>query len=76
MTIAYPTSDSVLVYLIQQSMDGSPERRLAANFILDCLRNCKTQDEIVASFYDLEDHAILDVAKDAQELAVKLRLIK
>lgn len=75
MTFAYRTSDNVLVYLIQQTVDGSPERRLAARFILDCLRTNPTQD-IAACFHDLEDLAILDVAKDARELAVKLRLIK
>jgi hypothetical protein len=76
MTFAYQTSDGILVYLIQQTMDGSYERRLAANFLLDCLRSCQTPEEIAARFHDLEDHAILDVAKDARELAVKLRLIK
>ena len=37
---AYDATDEVLVYLI--TMDGSPERRFAAKFILDCLRKCQT----------------------------------
>jgi hypothetical protein len=73
MTFAYRTSDNVFVYLIQQTMDGSPERRLVARFILDCLRTYQTREKLAACFHDLEDLAILDLANEARELAVKLR---
>ena len=66
---SYAASDEVLVYLIKQTVDGSPERRLAAKFILDCLRNHKTREEVQDCIHDLVDHALLDVANDARELA-------
>ena len=57
---AYVATDEVLVYLIKQTMDGSPERRFAAKFILDCLRKCQTHEEIVSCIRDLEEAAIFD----------------
>jgi hypothetical protein len=38
----YRASECVLVYLIQQTLDGSGERRLAAK--LDCLRAHETPE--------------------------------
>jgi hypothetical protein len=73
---AYAASDEVVVYLINQTVNGTVERRLAARFILDCLRTYQTPEDLAACFHDLEDIAILDVAKDAQELATSLGLIR
>ena len=72
---AYAASDEVVIYLINQTVNGTMKRRLAARFILDCLRNYQTPEEIAACFHDFEDIAILDVAKDAQVLARSLGLI-
>src|SRR5687768_893895 len=38
----YAVPEGVLIYLIQQSVDGSAERRLAAKFLLDCPRAQQT----------------------------------
>ena len=73
---AYAASDDVVVYLINQAVNGSPERRLAARFILDRLRTYQTPEELAGCFHNLEDLAILDVAKDARELATSLGLIR
>jgi hypothetical protein len=74
---AYATSDDVVVYLINQSVNGSPDRRrLAARFILNCLRIYETPEEFEACFHNLEDHAILDVAKEAREMAKSVGLIR
>ena len=73
---AYGASDEVLVYLIHQTMDGSPERRLAANFILDCLRKYQKREEIEGCIHELADKALLDVASEARELAMKVGLIR
>jgi len=74
--MSYAASDDVVVYLINQSVNGSPERRLAAKFILDCLRNYKTREEIEDCIHDLVDHALLDVANDARELAKGVGLFR
>lgn len=71
----YEAPDGVLVYLIGQTVNGSLERRLAANFILDCLRSYRTREETAACLDELEDHALLDIATDARELASSLGLI-
>lgn len=73
---AYAASDEVVVYLINQTVNGTVERRLAARFILDCLRTYQTPEDLATCFHDPEDIAILDVAKDAQELATSLGLIR
>jgi hypothetical protein len=72
---AYAASDDVVVYLINQSVNGSAERRLAARFILDCLRNFQTRAEIAACIHTLEDEAILDVGREARLLAGDLGLL-
>jgi hypothetical protein len=72
----YGASDEVLVYLIQQTVDGSPQRRLAAKFILDCLRRYQTREEIEGCIDELSKQSLLDVADDARELASGLGLIR
>ena len=74
--MSYAASDDVVVYLINQSVNGSPERRLAAKFILDCLRNYETRKEIENCIRELAEEALLDVAKDARELAEGVGLIR
>lgn len=71
----YEAPDGVLVYLIDQTVNGPPERRLAAHFILDCLRTYRTREETAKCLDELEDHALLDIAPDARELASHLGLI-
>lgn len=73
---AYATSDDVVIYLISQSVNGSPEKRLAARFILDCLRTWETPEEFEVCFHNVDDDAILDVAEQAQEMAASLGLIR
>ena len=73
---AYGASDDVLVYLIKQTMDGSPERRLAANFILDCLRKFQKRQDIEGCIHQVADKALLDVADEARELAMNVGLIR
>ena len=70
-------SDNVLVYLIQQSVDGSPERRLAGqtSFSIAC-GDIGSAEEIEGCIHDLADKALLDVAKDARELALNVGLIR
>jgi hypothetical protein len=73
---AYGASDEVLVYLRQQAVNGAPERRLAAKFILDCLRRYQKREEVEGCIHELADTALLDVASDARELARKVGLIR
>ena len=73
---AYGASDDVLVYLIQQTMVGSPERRLAANFILECLRKFQKRQDIEGCIHQLADKELLDVADEARELAMNVGLIR
>ena len=54
----YAASNEVLVFLINQTVNGSPQQRLAAKFILDCLRAFDTSDEIEHCIDELERHAI------------------
>lgn len=71
----YTASDDVLIYLIGQSVNGSNERRLAAKFILDCLRIHDSGDEIAACIEALEDTRYFEVGMEARELAEGLGLI-
>ena len=73
---AYAASDDVLVYLINQTLNGSPERQLAAKFILDCLRTFQTRDEIATCIHEFEEKALLgDVGAEALHLAAEVGLI-
>jgi hypothetical protein len=71
----YEAPDGILVYLINQTVNGSPERRLAAEFVLDCLRSYRTREETAMCLDELEDHVLLDIATDARALASSLGLI-
>ena len=71
----YEASDEVVVFLINEKVHGSPDRRLAADFILYCLRSFKSSEEIAACINHLEEQVILDVAEDARRLASSLGLI-
>jgi hypothetical protein len=71
---AYAPPNEVLVYLIKQALDGSPERRVAAKFILDCLRNFRTREEIEACIHQFEEEALLDVGDEARQLAANIGL--
>ena len=72
----YAASNEVLVFLINQTVNGSPQQRLAAKFILDCLRAFDTSDEIEHCIDELERHAILATAEDARSMASSLGLIR
>ena len=77
MTFAYQTPDEVLVYLINEEVNApSEERRLAAKFILDCLRIYATRHEIEDCIEHLKDDAMLDIVPEAKELAESVGLIK
>ena len=77
MTFAYQMPDEVLVYLINEEMTAPSEsRRLAAKFILDCLRVYATRREIAHCIEDLKTDAILEIAPDVEDLAETLGLIQ
>lgn len=77
MTFAYQMPDEVLVYLINEEVNAATEsRRLAAKFILDCLRVYATRREIVHRIEDLKTDAILEIAPDVEDLAEILGLIR
>lgn len=65
----------MLIYLIDETVNGPPERRLAAKFILDCVRRYRAREDIEACLNELDDHALLNIAADARELASSLGLI-
>ena len=62
-------SDEAVVYLIAHSLNGTDEQKLAANFILECLRHFQTRDQFGKCLDDLETRALLDVAKSAKQMA-------
>jgi hypothetical protein len=72
---AYAASDDVLVYLINQTVNGSPERQIAAKFILECLRTFETREEIENCIHDFEEKALLDVGGEARHLATEVGLM-
>jgi hypothetical protein len=74
-TIGYEAPPGVLVYLIGQSVNGARVRRLAAHFILNCLRSYRTPDETVACLHTLEHGTLLDLAADVEKLSLELGLI-
>ena len=71
----YAAADEGLVYLIDQLMNGSPERRLAAKFVLECLRNFRTHEEIAACIHQLEKEAILDVGEVTRHIASSVGIV-
>ena len=77
MTFAYQMPDEVLVYLINEEVNAPSEsRRLAAKFILDCLRVYATRREIAHRIEDLKTDAILEIAPDVEDLAETVGLIQ
>lgn len=72
---AYAVSDEVLVYLINQSLNGSDEQRVSASLILFCLRTKGSSEEIAECIDELAAHTILDVAGNARSMAANLGLI-
>jgi hypothetical protein len=72
----YIATDEVLVYLIDRTVNGSLEQKLAAKFILDCLRKFHTSEEIAGCINELEHHAIVAIAEDARSTASSLGLIR
>jgi len=77
MTFAYQMPDEVLVYLINEEVNAPTEsRRLAAKFILDCLRVYATRREIAHCIEKLDEDAMLDIAPDAKALAESVGLIR
>ncbi len=71
----YAASEDVLVYLINETVNGRAERRLAADFILHCMRTYPTREEIEHCIDTLEDRAIIDVAGEVRQLASSLGLV-
>ena len=69
----YDLPTDTLVILINEAMNGPPERRVAAKLLLDCLR---THAEIAACLEEAERYAILDVVKQAQTMAAALGITK
>jgi hypothetical protein len=74
--LAYGASNEVVVYLIKQTVDGPPERRLAAKLILDCLRRYQKREEIEGCICDLASQSLLDIADQVRELAMNVGLIR
>jgi hypothetical protein len=69
--------ESVLVILIAESVNGPPARRLAAKYLLDCVRRSATRDEIAVCIDDLERQVLLDdVVTEARGMATALGLIE
>jgi len=73
--VRYEAPPGVLVYLIGQSLNGQRGRRLAAHYILDCLRSYRTSDETAACLRLLEHSTLRDLAADVEEMAGQLGLL-
>jgi hypothetical protein len=69
-------TDEVLVILIRKTVTGSSERRLAAKFLLSCLRRFGTREEIERCLNNLEHEALLDIASEARRLATEYGIIR
>lgn len=64
---------AIASYLISQTVCASPERCVAARFILDCLRARHIREErSLSASRGLEDGALFNVAADARDLAKNL----
>ena len=70
----YEAPDGALVYLINETINGGARRRLAAQFVLDCLRSYRTPEETEACLQEIEESALLQLAADVRELASGLGL--
>jgi hypothetical protein len=58
-----------------ETVEGSGERRLAAKFILDCLRAHETPHGIAQRIDALEGQSIINIAEETRRLAFDLRLV-
>jgi hypothetical protein len=65
-----------LTFLINVTVNGSPERRLAAKVLLDCLRKYRSKAELTECVEELEEKALLDIAGEARQLAASLGLLE
>ena len=72
--VRYAASDGVLVYLINETVNGAPRQRLAARFILDCLRSYRTAEETDACLHGLEETTLLQLAADVREMTSNVGL--
>lgn len=72
--VGYEAPDGALLYLINETINGGAGRRLAAHFILDCLRSYRTPEETEACLHELEETALLQLAADVCELTSGLGL--
>lgn len=72
--VRYVAPDGVLVYLINETVNGAPRQRLAAHFILDCLRSYRTREETEACLHEFEKTALLQLAADVREMTSGLGL--
>ena len=72
--VRYAAPDGVLVYLINETVNGAPRRRLAAHFILDCLRSHRTPEETEACLHELEETTLLQLSADVHEMTSGLEL--
>jgi hypothetical protein len=66
---AYELPTESVTFLISMSMNGSPERQLAAKLLLECLRRCETVEEIQACMDEVQEHCVLDIAPELKNLA-------
>lgn len=73
--VRYDAPEGALVYLIGQSVNGPHVRRLAAHFILDCLRSYRTPEETAACLHSLEHSTLRDLATDVRVLASEVGLL-
>jgi hypothetical protein len=73
--VGYGAPPGVLVYLINQSVNGLQGRRLAAHYVLDCLRSHRTPDETAACLHGLEHSTLLQLSADVRVLALELGLL-
>jgi hypothetical protein len=72
----YKAPDPLLLYLIRQTIEGPAERRLAAKFLLECLRTSETPEDIAQFIENLEHRSILAIADETRRLAADLRLVR
>ena len=72
--IRYEAPDGALVYLINETVNGGARRRLAATFVLDCLRSYRTREETEACLHELDENSLLQLAADVRELTSNLGL--
>ncbi len=71
----YSAPEGVLVILINATVEGPQQRRLAAKFLLDCLRGRCTKKDLTARLDRLEQQALLGVVGEARRLASRLNLV-